>query len=90
MSVQQEGIATLNACATQNRNLNVLSKLTELAAAAKSHQLCLTQCDPIDGSPPGSHPWDSPGKRKHKFKLHVEISTFLSSSVNKRSRQIIK
>jgi len=19
-------------------------------------------CDPIDGSPPGSHPWDSPGK----------------------------
>ena len=32
------------------------------AAAAKSHQLCLTLCDPIDGSPPGSHPWDSPGK----------------------------
>ena len=24
------------------------------AAAAKSHQLCLTLCDPIDGSPPGS------------------------------------
>ena len=33
------------------------------AAAAKSLQLCLTLCDPIDGSPPGSpHPWDSPGK----------------------------
>ena len=32
------------------------------AAAAKSRQLCLTLCDPIDGSPPGSHPWDSPGK----------------------------
>ena len=31
-------------------------------AAAKSRQLCLTLCDPIDGSPPGSHPWDSPGK----------------------------
>ena len=24
------------------------------AAAAKSCQLCLTLCDPIDGSPPGS------------------------------------
>ena len=23
------------------------------AAAAKSHQLCPTLCDPIDGSPPG-------------------------------------
>ena len=32
------------------------------AAAAKSLQLYLTLCDPIDGSPPGSRPWDSPGK----------------------------
>ena len=32
------------------------------AAAAKSLQLCPTLCDPIDGSPPGPHPWDSPGK----------------------------
>ena len=32
------------------------------AAAAKSHQSCPTLCDPIDGGPPGSHPWDSPGK----------------------------
>ena len=32
------------------------------AAAAKSRQSCLTLCNPIDGSPPGSHPWDSPGK----------------------------
>ena len=30
---------------------------------AKSLQSCLTLCDPIDGSPPGSpRPWDSPGK----------------------------
>ena len=29
---------------------------------AKSLQLCPTLCDPIDGGPPGSHPWDSPGK----------------------------
>ena len=30
--------------------------------AAKLLQLCLTLCDPVDGSPPGSRPWDSPGK----------------------------
>ena len=28
--------------------------ISPLAAAAKSLQLCLTLCDPIDGSPPGS------------------------------------
>ena len=33
-----------------------------LAAAAKLLQSCLTLCDPIDSSPPGSRPWDSPGK----------------------------
>ena len=32
------------------------------AAAAKSRQSCPTLCDPIDGSPPVSRPWDSPGK----------------------------
>ena len=32
------------------------------AAAAKSLQLYPTLCDPIDGSPPGFRPWDSPGK----------------------------
>ena len=33
-----------------------------VAAAAKSLQSCPTLCDPIDSSPPGSCPWDSPGK----------------------------
>ena len=32
------------------------------SAAAKSLQSCPTLCNPIDGSPPGSPPWDSPGK----------------------------
>ena len=32
------------------------------AAAAKSLKSCPTLCDPIDRRPPGSHPWDSPGK----------------------------
>ena len=32
------------------------------AAVAKSLQSCPTLCNPIDSSPPGSHPWDSPGK----------------------------
>ena len=30
--------------------------------AAKSLQSCPTLCNPIDSSPPGSCPWDSPGK----------------------------
>ena len=30
------------------------SDVTAAAAAAKSLQSCLTLCDPIDGSPPGS------------------------------------
>ena len=33
-----------------------------LLLAAKSLQSCPTLCDPTDGSPPGSPPWDSPGK----------------------------
>ena len=33
-----------------------------VAAAAESCQSYPTLCDPIDHSPTGSHPWDSPGK----------------------------
>ena len=29
---------------------------------SRTHQSCPPLCDPIDGSPPGSCPWDSPGK----------------------------
>ena len=32
------------------------------AAAAKLLQSWPTLCDPVDGSPPGSRPWDFPGK----------------------------
>ena len=32
----------------------ILPKLSLMSAAAKSLQLCLTLCDPVDGSPPGS------------------------------------
>ena len=42
--------------------LFILTLKITAAAAAKSRQLCLTLCDPIDSSPPGSRPWDSPGK----------------------------
>ena len=36
------------------RNNYVIIRSYAAAAAAKSLQPCLTQCDPIDGSPPGS------------------------------------
>ena len=32
------------------------------ATVAKSLQSCPSLCGPIDGSSPGSRPWDSPGK----------------------------
>ena len=33
---------------------SLLTQSPDAAAAAKSLQSCLTLCDPIDGSPPGS------------------------------------
>ena len=36
--------------------------LSAASVAAKSLQSCPTLCDPRDGSPLGSCPWDSPGK----------------------------
>ena len=42
--------------------MHTLFYCNNAAAAAKSLQSCPTLCDPIDSSPPGSHPWDSPGK----------------------------
>ena len=50
---------------TENEKWDFLKKkeYTNVTATAKSLQSCLTLCDPIDGSPPGSpRPWDSPGK----------------------------
>ena len=37
-------------------------KYSLASAAAKSRQSCPVLCNPIDGGPPGSRPWDSPGK----------------------------
>ena len=34
--------------------IHLLKGIFVTSAAAKSLQLCLTLCDPIDGSPPGS------------------------------------
>ena len=53
------------------------------AAAAKSHQSCPTLCDPIDGSPPGFRPWDSPGKNTG-VGCH-----FLLQSMKVKSRSVV-
>ena len=42
-----------NTCTPLDDSCQCMAKTTA-AAAAKSLQLCLTLCDPIDGSPPGS------------------------------------
>ena len=47
---------------TKAQRIKVTNYRHTATAAAKSLQSCPTLCDPIDGSPPGSHPWDSPGK----------------------------
>ena len=39
---------------TTQSNLQIQCNTHQAAAAAKSLQSCLTLCDPIDGSPPGS------------------------------------
>ena len=52
-----------NLVLVNNKRLLVRCFLKKSAAAtAKSRQSCPILCDPIDGGPPGSPPWDSPGK----------------------------
>ena len=55
-------MAALRSIPADASSCSGLSPLLQAAAAAMSCQSCPTLCDPIDGSPPGSHPWDSPGK----------------------------
>ena len=47
------------------------------AAAAKSLQLCLTLCDPIDGSPPG---FPVPGILQARILERVALSSSRESS----------
>ena len=48
-------------------------------AAAKSRQSCSTLHNPIDSSPPGSRPWDSPGKHTgvdcHFFLQYMKVKS---------------
>ena len=61
---QYKGINSLALCFLYGPVFtNILNHWEDHAAAAESLQSCLTLCDPIDGSPPGSPlPWDSLGK----------------------------
>ena len=61
----------------------VTSIILVTAAAAKSRQLCPTLCDPIDSSPPGSRPWDSPVisfSSAWKWKVKVSVPMDCSPS----------
>ena len=46
-------VVKLHTCASLSKETELLNKQAA-AAAAKSLQSCLTLCNPIDGSPPGS------------------------------------
>ena len=50
----QMACATLNDTCPQVMSPGISPQKISAAAAAKSFQSCLTLCDPIDGSPPGS------------------------------------
>ena len=67
-----------------------MNMLVLAAAAAKLLQSCMTLCDPLDGSPPGSPipgvlqarllcPWDFPGKSTgvecHCFLQYLRMSS---------------
>ena len=57
MSLKMKGIilpTTLSVDYTRPSTTQLLLIHSAAAAAAKSLQSCLTLCDPIDGSPPGS------------------------------------
>ena len=55
------------------------------AAAAKSVQLCLTLCDPVDGSPPGS---SVPGILQARILEWVAISFSRGSSLPRNQTQV--
>ena len=55
------------------------------AAAAKLRQLCLTLCDPIDGSPPGS---SVPGILQARTVEWVAISFFQCMKVKSESESL--
>ena len=51
------GIPSVGCHTIGHATLSLLARYRPLARHS-----CLTLCDPINGSPPGSRPWDSPGK----------------------------
>ena len=64
---------------TQGASQRILSEIVfagPTAAAAKSLQSCLTLCDPIDGSPPGS---PAPGILQARTLEWVAISSMPES-----------
>ena len=62
MEVERMTLGTLHPSVLTLMEKLLLKMCGSVTAAAKSLQSCLTLCDPINGSPPGSRPWDSPGK----------------------------
>ena len=82
---------TFNSNEDQNGKFNTTALSVEIlctlstAAAAKSHQSCLTLCDPIDGSPPGS---SVPGILQARTVEWVAISFFRCMKVKSESESL--
>ena len=54
LSIHHEWTLSQFGDVTSTAAMNIFVQVLVAAAAAKSLQSCLTLCDPIDGSPPGS------------------------------------
>ena len=67
--------------------VNSSHEVAYAAAAAKSLQSCLTLCDPIDGSPPGS---PVPGILQARILEWVAISFFNARGINLNSVRLLK
>ena len=82
---------TFNSNEDQNGKFNTTALSVEIlctlstAAAAKSRQSCLTLCDPIDGSPPGS---SVPGILQARTVEWVAISFFQCMKVKSESESL--
>ena len=67
------------------RSIQISLALLYTAAAAESLQSCLTLCDPIDGSPPGS-----PVPRILQARILEWVAISFSNTNNEKSEREIK
>ena len=85
--LKSRDITLMTKCTSQSYGFSK-SHVQMWADAAKSRQSCPTLRDPIDSSPPGSCPWDSPGKSTG-VGCHCLLQQMWEVEIKKAERQRI-